>query len=152
VRVRVPPSAPIKSMSYSEEEFYRHLSFSSSNHLATTLQGISDDKWDPDRSEAGNRQRARRGYPLLRTLRFVDWRVVLDRRGHRRDPTIEGTAVICVTVNSTETERKRQDTSDRLAELRRRRAKMMRLHGPICPHSSAHEAEAYLKTHNALDE
>ena len=41
-----------------------------------------------------------------------------------------------VTAILTATERKRQDRSVHRAEERRRRAKMMRVCGPTCPHSS----------------
>jgi len=43
---------------------------------------------------------------------------------------------MCVTAFLTETERKRQDKSVQRAEERRCRAKMMRVCGPTCPHSS----------------
>ena len=41
-----------------------------------------------------------------------------------------------VTAILTEPERKRQDRSVYRAEERRHRARMMRVFGPICPHSS----------------
>ena len=43
---------------------------------------------------------------------------------------------MCVTAILTETERKRQDGSVHRTEERRRRAGMMRVCGPTCPHSS----------------
>ena len=52
------------------------------------------------------------------------------------NPPPSSATVMCVTAILTETERKRPDGSVHRAEERRCLAKMMRVCGPTCPHSS----------------